>query len=267
MRLIHERLVLVTAAVLALGGYAVSEAQAAYALVDDFESYSTGKLRDSVTGATVGEGGIWEEVTNGTGFAEIQNDGSTNHLAVGWNAGFRGAYADVADIADGAAATYYLRVRTGDDTPDASIGLSDLAAPTGGFGDFEAQVAIVDDGDGGNGQFKLIARDGGGFVDLATGLVVDTWYDVWIVADNATDTYDVYFGTNVGNPDALGALVGNDLAFRNGTTDALATLYMLAGSSDFSLDVDNVHYNAVAVPEPATLALMGLGGLAMFRRR
>jgi len=267
MKYTGKSLIVTAVSAVAVGVCGVSQAQAAYSLVDDFESYSTGKLRDDVTGSTVGEGGIWEEVTNGTGFAEIQNDGSTNHLAVGWNSGFRGAYADVTDIPDGGAATYYLRVRTGDDTPDASFGLSDLTAPTGAFGDFEAQVAIVDDGDGGNGQFKLIARNGGGFEDLATGLVVDTWYDIWIVADNATDTYDVFFDTNVGNPDALGSLVGNDLAFRNGTTDALATLFTLAGSSDFSLNVDNVYYNPDAVPEPATLALMGLGGLVIFRRR
>ncbi len=264
--MVLERLIHMRTAFLMAGALAASpSAMAAYTLVDDFEAYSTGLLRDDVTGATTSEGGIWEEVGTGTSFAQIENDTATTHLAIGWNSGFRGAYADVTEVADTDTATYYLQVRSTDDTPDASFGLSDETAP-GGFGSFEVQVALIDDGDGSNGTFNLVGRTGSTLMPMVNGLVADTWYDVWLVVDNSTDTYDVFFGTT-GDPDVLGTKVGNNLAFRNGTSDPLATFFSYGGSSDYSLHVDNLHYNPDAVPEPASVALASLAGACLLGRR
>lgn len=239
-------------------------AQAGYVLIDDFESYTLGNFNDGGTDARAPDG-PWTArdgagALTGTGLVRVESDGSTQHLDFGWNAGWRGAYRDVPDIAEGGAGTYYFQVRTRDDTPDASYGLTDEAVATGaGFSDFEAQVGLVDDGDGGNGMFNLIARNAGSFDTLVTGLSADTWYDVWIVANNAADTYSVFLGTT-GSPNVLGTLVGSNLAFRNGTTDPLTAFMTLAnGHDDAKADLDDIYYNPAAVPEPASAVLVILG--------
>ncbi len=261
-------------AVLAVMLCGVQAATAAYILVDDFESYTVGTFHGNSTSTTaqVSQGGPWEArdgsgVVPSTGLVELETDNPNQYITFGWNAGWRGAFRDVPDIADGAVGTYYFQVRTGDDTPDASYGLTDEAVATSaGFSDFEAQIALVDDGDGGNGLFKLIARDGGGFVDLLTGLSADTWYDAWIVANNATDKYSVYFGTT-GDPETLGTLVGSALAFRNGTSDPLTAFMTLSNNhADDDARLDNI-YQYVPEPASAALVIVGMVLVACCRRR
>lgn len=264
---------------LAVALLAAGQSLAAFVLVDDFESYSTGNANGGGSTAFTGNGGPWQPRDSGgdiggSGLIRVENDGSTNHFAFGWNAGTRSAYLpSTTPIADGDSATYYFQVRTTDDTPDMSYGLSDEPTATGaGFGDFEAQVALVDDGDNGNGEFKLIARDGAdGFVDLATGLVADTWYDIWLVVNNATDTYTVYMDANGGDPDALGSLVGQGLGFRNGpASNDLVTFMVLepnGNPTDATAHLDNIYYSRTTVPEPSTIALaVGAVALLAYRR-
>lgn len=237
---------------------------AAYTLVDDFGSYSTGSYSGGST-AFVGNGGPWESnVPGATGLVSIESDGD-NYLAHGWNAGIRGANRTVPTIADGDIATYYWQVRTEDGTPDVSYGLSDVA--TGGLGDFnnfEVQVALTySAGDG----IRLGARNGGTFTtNLVTGLAVNTWYDIWVVVNNAADTYDVYYGTS-GDPNALGTKIADDFGFRNGaaSNDIVTFLTLSNFHEDNNANLDNLYYNSV--PEPTVGLLGGLGLLGLLRRR
>ena len=255
-------------AILALVALSQPPARAAWIGQEDFESYTVASYNGGST-AFVANGGPWESNVGGTGLVAIEEEsaGGNKYLAHGWSNGFRGANATVSPIAEGDSGSYYFQVRTEDETPDVSYGLSDVATgQLNSFSDFEAQVALTySDTDG----IRFGARNGGSFeIALATGLSVNTWYDVWIVADNAADTYDVYFGTT-GDPNVLGAQVADDFVFRNGSdsNDLVTFMTLSNGHDDNQANLDNISYNATAVPEPSTLALcLIMGGLGLLGR-
>lgn len=245
--------------------------RAAMVLVDDFESYSVATYSGGST-AFVPNGGPWESNVGNTGLVSIEEEGAggNQYLAHGWNSTsqFRGANRTVPTIAEGDSATYYFQVRTEDATPDVSYGLSDVATgQLNSFGDFEVQVALTYDATEG---IRFGARNLNTFeTSLVTGLSANTWYDVWVVADNADDTYDVYFGTT-GDPDVLGTLVADDFEFRNGdaTNDLVTFLTLSNGHEDNNANVDNIYFDPVAIPEPGALAALLLGcGLGVVRRK
>jgi hypothetical protein len=131
-------------------------------------------------------------------------------------------------IAEGATGTLFARFRF-NTTANANFGFSDVAAPAV-YNDFEAQINRQ------NGT-AIKGRDGTVFVDLAplgSPLLadnVDTWYKIWVVANNATDSSRVFIQSDadgdftiqieVFSPDGV-------LNFRFGTTTALITLMLRA---------------------------------------
>jgi hypothetical protein len=238
---------------------AAQPVRAQYSLIDDFENYTVGTYSGGST-AFAANGGPWQSSNGGaTGLVSIENDGD-KYLAWGWNAGARGANRTVTSIAEGGIGTYYFQISTTDATPDTSYGLSDLATGArGAFPDFEVQVALTYSATDG---IRVGARNGATTtLNLVTGLSVNTWYDVWVVVDNAVDTYDVYFG-QTGDANTLGTLIANDFGFRNGVAaNGLVTFMTLANlHEDNNANLDNLYYNPTAVPEPTTAVLL-LGGV------
>lgn len=232
------------------------------ALIDSFESYGVGKIRDGVTN------GVWTAIDSGTSFAVIASDDGTTatnqYLQTGWNGGGRGAYRGIDAIDDASTATLFLQIMATSSSQDTSFGLSDIAAhASANWGDFEIQMALSNGADADHAD--LHGRNG-----ASLQIALNQWYNVWVVVNQTTDTWDMY--VNQGSADAAaGDLLQSGLSFRNGTVDDLVSFMVLTNYRDMNYKIDNIGLadgvDLSVVPEPATLALLGLGGLALVRRK
>jgi fibronectin-binding autotransporter adhesin len=134
----------------------------------------------------------------------------------------------------GEVSTVFFRLNPRTDDPDHSFGLADVAETgASNFGNFEVQVAALQGTTAGN--FNLAVRNGGTITTVAPDLPINTWYNVWMVVDRVTNTFDVYM--NTGNAAATVAnRVIDNAAFRNGA--APGPLNVLLGLSN-TAPVDN----------------------------
>jgi hypothetical protein len=120
------------------------------------------------------------------------------------------------------------------------------------FGDFQAMIRH----DGGTGT-GIDYRDGGSYIDIDAGVAdVDEWHTYAFVVDYTNQQYDIYVD---------GGLVAADAGFRATGYDHSGSFRILGGypSSDSKVMVDNIN----VVPEPITIALLGLGGVMLRRRK
>ncbi|MDA7934290.1 hypothetical protein N9C66_04095 [Akkermansiaceae bacterium] len=146
-------------------------------------------------------------------------------------------------ILEGTSGTLFMQVLASSGNVDNSFGLSDVPQPSA-FGDFEAQGVLFT----GN---SLRARDAAAFRDQAL-FAENTWMNVWVVADNASDQVKIY----VESPDGLEGQIeitddgGIDpFDFRNGTSDRLSSILLitaLGGEAGSSILVDNIYVDPTA---------------------
>ena len=189
-------------------------AAAAWTLIDDFQDYNTGDIRDNVTG------GVWTALGN-TSLATIEQEGINQYLAFGWTDGHRSAARELPSFAQlpagAGSATYFHRYRSnGMDTADASFGLTGPNLNTGStapFGDFRVQVRISD-----TGNHEVDVRDGGSFVDTGARIARDEWFNFWMVVHRdptAGDRWDLYMTPGANTPDPANDLIYSSAAFRS----------------------------------------------------
>ncbi|MBP8606388.1 MAG: immunoglobulin domain-containing protein [Phycisphaerae bacterium] len=206
-------------------------------LLDDFESYTPGAL--------VNAGGTpWTMLPSWSGAAYFQAEADNTYVAYwGANNGTRGIYRSLGDNripASDTATTVFMRVLAETANTDASFGLTDLAVPTLGgdgypvFGDFEVQAALI--------SGTLRARNAGTIVNLAT-ISVGTWYNIWLVVNNSTDTYSLYMTT--GQTSAMGTTpLASNFGFRNGAAaNDLVTILAIGATkaNPERVRIDDIH--------------------------
>lgn len=141
-------------------------------------------------------------------------------------------------VLEGNTGTLFMQLYVPIGGVDNSFGFSDVSAPGFDFGAYEAQLVMA------GAANELRVRDAGAFRVRGTHRVGE-WMNVWIVADNGTDTLRVF----VQSPAAQSGQVeitddfGTDAYnFRNGTLEALSTLYFAHnGGTELPVLFDNVY--------------------------
>lgn len=138
-------------------------------------------------------------------------------------------------IPNGETATVFYRMRR-EGSIDASFGTSDMASPSTAYSDFETQLNTQN-------SDVLNVRDAGSFDPVDT-FADNTWYDVWMVIDNASDTFEVYLkGGALTERTLLDNGAQTVFGFRNGSaSNAIQTFFARTGStSPGSLLIDDIY--------------------------
>lgn len=250
------------AALLALG----VPAHASFSLFSDFDNGYT-------LGALNGQNG-WV-VQGGSAVPSIVIDPADplNHVASFASAGNISRPLPLS-IDNSSTGTLFFRMNAPGGGVNFNIGVTDLSS--GSFADsfenFRSQLRL---GNSATKATEIDVRLGGAFTTGTANtsvFVPNTWFNVWLVINNATDTTQFYVSTGDSNAPATPFAQGS---FRAGTNNPIATFYARTSGTAATL-VDDIYYDAtgsnltnpVTIPEPATagLVLLGLAGL-MGRRR
>ncbi len=216
--------------------------------IDNFESYALGDVRTTASPP-------WTAHQDTT-FADVENFGGNKVLGFGWSGGVRGvsrSLPEAAVIENNKTATLFFRINSKTDDPDHNVGLGDQASTgTGDFADFEAQLRLRQGTTA--GTFAIDARNGANFTPiLSSGLALNNWYNIWMVVNQSTDTYDLYMNTGTGAATAGNKLNTTPLAFRNGTSSPLNSILALSNTApiDNGVRVDDfVYLNGVDLTNP-----------------
>lgn len=103
---------------------------------------------------------------------------------------------------------------------------------------------------------NILAQNGNSVTDSGVAWSSSSWQNITMVADTETRTYDLIID---------GTTVLSDLGFRGSTVSTISMIdfYMpMAGERNEGMYVDNVSL----IPEPATIGLLGIGGLMTLLR-
>ncbi|MBB5351217.1 hypothetical protein HNR46_001451 [Haloferula luteola] len=250
---------------------ALPSAQAAWALLDNFDSYALGETSAATSGT-------WNtEVTDSSASTIIATDQGNSLQTLGgftWSGAERNLTGTDAAITVGEIKTFYWQVKASYTSNGAGwdydfmMGLSPDVSnidTTDAWQDFAVMPYVNNDA-----TTPYINADAPGTFWAA--MTPDVWYNVWVVVNNdATDpTYALYMSTGT---DAA-VLVTGDANWRNfsGNLDLNAIGFMAGGNAGTQLTVDNIYYSdgtllTVPVPEPSIALLSGLGVLGLIRRQ
>ena len=204
---------------------------ASWMMVDDFENgFNWTESKDvSYSGTTVAD----PHASGGSRVLSIYTGDRTP--------GIYQATVSIPPINEGSVATVYQRFAYDNPESDFVFGISD-AGVVDNYNDYESGFRVY------FGLNQAEARDGGSYVAIGDDLLqLETWYEVWKVINNATDTYDIYIRGGSNYPRQT--LLKSGIAFRNGTTSAIST-YAFSYNTDYcegTLYMDDIHIDSSGV--------------------
>lgn len=127
-------------------------------------------------------------------------------------------------LPDGTTRTLFLRFRFAE-LQSYSFGTSGSSRPDQ-FGDFESELSMT------NASYDLRINDGGSYDVIAT-LQPNTWYNVWLLIDNAAEQTQVYLNAVPGGNASPDDLLENNgqtwFTFRSGNAADLRTFFIKTG--------------------------------------
>lgn len=260
-------------------------AQAALGLVEDFDAFTITNIDGQMCTGVMG--GFWDTESEGTGNVVVEAKSGSKVVrfmttsGTGSVSGRGVAFSDISNpIEDTQIGTMFFRfvIRSDTQKPRSYLGMHTRTGdnPLGSTQTnnpanyIAAGFAALDNGLGGY-DIKTV----NGAVTLLAGMVREQWYNVWIIADNTADTFDLYIspadGPAGGAPAALpnaAYLVGDDLPFSFSTTSALTGgMFVCPAAADGQSSrtyIDDIYWE---IPEPATGLLLGFALLQLRKRR
>lgn len=252
---------------------ATASTQAAWTLLDNFDTYDNSANTKTIEAT----GGVWSSEFAGTNNSHVLDSDQGQSLMTAGGAAWRGAERDLtgtdAAVLVGETQTYFWQVKASSTggAYDFMMGLSPSVAnidSVNAWQDFSVMPFI---NNGATTPYINAAGPGTYWAAMSP----DTWFNVWVVVNNdAVDpTFDLYYSAGT---DAA-TLVIADADWRNfaAGSDLNAIGFMAAGEAGSQVLVDNIYYASgvdttnplMAVPEPHSALLGGVGVLALLRRR
>ncbi|MFW6335609.1 MAG: PEP-CTERM sorting domain-containing protein [Phycisphaeraceae bacterium] len=252
-------------------GLMAANTHAATLLFDDFQDGTLGTATES--GAVNGgfdtnssdSGYTFVEEND---FAKIEADGVKNSFREG---SIRSS--NTFDLTQGVIATWDIAEVSWDNTSNGARLLLEVGNNSGIIGNSKSPNSFLLEFNRAGNELDILAPDGsGGTATLFddSGATLEGESGVTIVATLDANGYEVDISTRTSSISGTWSAGGADfdsISDANGLANVAAGFMNKTnpGTSDDFLNIDSI--SVVAIPEPATAALIGVGGLLMLRRR
>lgn len=209
-------------------GFMLVSAQAAFQVVEDFESLTLADVD--------GQNG-WD-ASPGAGEVVLDPVGGINQvLRVLTESGtlYKGAI-----VAEGTSRMLFLRFRF-EEHGAYSFGLSFASRPEE-YVDFSAELGMASATDSDpNNELRVANGSTPNIYDVLDPLVPGTWYNVWVMVNADTDTYQVWVNADPGGDAQATDQLANDAAetlfgFRTATADDLDNFFIKTGGGNSPID-------------------------------